>query len=73
MALRSLDNALPLPIERPKKQAKVVAQTDSVVNDENKPPGDASVDYIPSENLEAIDDPNSKIQVCLIHIFFLIS
>ncbi|XP_015062173.1 TOG array regulator of axonemal microtubules protein 1 [Solanum pennellii] len=69
MALRSLDNALPIAIERPKKQAKVVVtqnqkQTDCVVNDENKaplPPGDAAVDYVPSENLEAIDDPDSKI------------
>lgn len=71
MALRSLDNALPVAIERPKKQAKVVAvsqnqkQPDCVINDENKaplPPGDAAVDYIPSENLEAIADPDSKIQ-----------
>uniref|UniRef100_M1A737 Clasp n=1 Tax=Solanum tuberosum TaxID=4113 RepID=M1A737_SOLTU len=69
MALRSLDNALPIAIERPKKQAKVVVtqnqkETDCVVNDENKaplPPGDAAVDYVPSENIEAIDDPDSKI------------
>ncbi|XP_060217798.1 uncharacterized protein LOC132645057 [Lycium barbarum] len=73
MALRSLDNALPVAIDRPKKQAKVVIAVSQnpkqpdcvVVNDENKaplPPADATVDYIPSENLEAIADPDSKIQ-----------
>ncbi|CAI9118809.1 OLC1v1020425C1 [Oldenlandia corymbosa var. corymbosa] len=77
MALRSLDNALPvLPSERPKKQPKVAAaaamkqQPDLVrVNDENKPPvpapapsnADATIDYIPSENLKSIDDPDVRI------------
>ncbi|XP_016485487.1 uncharacterized protein LOC107805902 [Nicotiana tabacum] len=72
MALRSLDNALPVALERPKKQAKVIAavnqnqnqkQPEIVVNDENKAPvPDSIVDYIPSENLEPIADPDSKIQ-----------
>ncbi|KAM3323815.1 TOG array regulator of axonemal microtubules protein 1 [Capsicum chacoense] len=70
MALRSLDNALPIAIERPKKQAKVVSQNQKqpdcvVVNDENKAPlpsTEAAIDYILSENLEAIHDPDSQIQ-----------
>ncbi|KAL3508101.1 hypothetical protein ACH5RR_033483 [Cinchona calisaya] len=74
MALRSLDNALPVPSERPKKQAKVAAvppqkqqqqQPDfGAINDENKPPlstSDASIDYIPSENLKSLADPDVKI------------
>lgn len=74
MALRPLDNALPIAQERPKKQAKGVISTqkqqlDLGVNDENKAPlpvvsnGDASIDYIPSENLKAFVDPEIKIQV----------
>lgn len=73
MALRPLDNAMPIAQERPKKQAKVVITTqkqpDLGVNDENKAPlppistGDASIDYVPSENLKAIVDPEIKIQV----------
>ncbi|XP_019181212.1 PREDICTED: uncharacterized protein LOC109176209 [Ipomoea nil] len=76
MALRPLDNALPVISERPKKLAKIAAPTKnpnqkhpdllSVKNDENMapvpPPGDAAVDYIPSENLEAVADPDAKIQ-----------
>ncbi|KAK4755663.1 hypothetical protein SAY87_009420 [Trapa incisa] len=78
MALRPLDNALPIaPLERPKKQAKLAVpttvkkqQTDvAVVNDENQAPlpthpssGDAAIDYIPSENLSALPDPVLKIQ-----------
>ncbi|XP_050240038.1 uncharacterized protein LOC126689056 [Quercus robur] len=68
MALRPIDNALPTTPERPKKQAKVVVpiqkQSDSIVNDENKAPtaADATVEYILSENLEAIPNPESKIQ-----------
>ncbi|OAY56004.1 uncharacterized protein LOC110612089 [Manihot esculenta] len=70
MALRPIDNALPITPERPKKQAKVSApiqkQAEFGVNDENKvplpPSADAVIDYISSENLKAIPDPESKIQ-----------
>ena len=76
MALRPIDNALPITPERPKKQAKVLVPiqkkaSEFGVNDENKAPlppsADASVDYIPSENLKPFQDPESNIQV--IHIF----
>ncbi|KDP27799.1 hypothetical protein JCGZ_18879 [Jatropha curcas] len=69
MALRPIDNALPITPERPKKQAKASLQMQKqaeFVNDENKVPlpasADATVDYISSENLKAIPDPESKIQ-----------
>ncbi|KAL7144463.1 hypothetical protein ABFS83_07G013700 [Erythranthe nasuta] len=74
MALRSLDNALPMTPERPKKQAKIVISakkekqlSDFGVNDENIAPGpppstEASIDYISSENLEEFQDPEAKIQ-----------
>ncbi|KAK4425858.1 hypothetical protein Salat_1779800 [Sesamum alatum] len=76
MALRPLDNALPITPERPKKQAKIVIPAhkekqqlpDLGVNDENKAPllqpssADASIDYISSENLKAFQDPDVKIQ-----------
>ncbi|KAF2289175.1 hypothetical protein GH714_029234 [Hevea brasiliensis] len=70
MALRPIDNALPLTPERPKKQAKVSVpiqkQAEFAVNDENKAPlplsADAAIDYS-SENLKAIPDPESKIQL----------
>ncbi|KAK9992271.1 hypothetical protein SO802_027256 [Lithocarpus litseifolius] len=68
MALRPIDNALPTTPERPKKQAKVVVpiqkQSDSFANDENKAPSaaDATVEYILSENLKAVSNPESKIQ-----------
>ncbi|XP_065859473.1 uncharacterized protein [Euphorbia lathyris] len=71
MALRPIDNALPLTPERPKKQVKVSTpiqkQAEFGVNDENMvpllPDTDAAViDYISSENLEPIPDPEIKIQ-----------
>ncbi|XP_059648103.1 uncharacterized protein LOC132294309 [Cornus florida] len=72
MALRSLDNALPITPERPKKQSKVAIsiqkQSDPAVNDENRAPlpppptADASIDYISSENLKPLPDPEIKIQ-----------
>ena len=73
MALRPIDNALPSAQERPKKQAKVSApirkQTELVANDENKAPAvenaEASVDYIASEYLKPVQEPDSKIQVSL--------
>lgn len=72
MALRSLDNALPITPERPKKQAKTIIsahkekQSDHSGNDENKAPlpqPDATIEYIPSENLKPFQDPTSKIRV----------
>lgn len=72
MALRPLlDNPLPTVLERPKKQAKVAftiqKQSDTGVNDENTvpvlpPPAEATIDYIPSENLKAFPDPETEIQ-----------
>ncbi|KAF8401479.1 hypothetical protein HHK36_012419 [Tetracentron sinense] len=70
MALRSLDNALPTTPERPKKFAKVATplqkQYDLGINDENKAPlpetADPVIDYILSEDLKAIPDPETKIQ-----------
>ncbi|KAK2984421.1 hypothetical protein RJ640_014827 [Escallonia rubra] len=76
MALRSLDNALPATAqERPKKHPKVAMsmqkQSEQVlggVNDENVAPltpavaADAAVDYVSSENLKPITDPEIKIR-----------
>ncbi|KAA8527454.1 hypothetical protein F0562_034831 [Nyssa sinensis] len=70
MALRPLDNALPIAPARPKKQPKVAVSiqklSDLGVNDENRAPlppttSDATIDYIPSENLKALSDPEIKI------------
>ncbi|CAN1298458.1 TOG array regulator of axonemal microtubules protein 1 [Linum perenne] len=64
MALRPIDNAMPVPPpERPKKQLKLSLSQkqpppppDSDVNDENKaPPPDASIDYVPSDQLTALE------------------
>ncbi|XP_022137956.1 uncharacterized protein LOC111009242 [Momordica charantia] len=68
MALRPIDNALPITPERPKKQAKVVVpvqkRNDSGVNDENKAPvppsADAAVDYVSSEDLKPLTNPDSN-------------
>lgn len=71
MALRSLDNSLPLAQERPKKQAKVsVAAKLNVVNDENVAPLapvtiPEAVDYVSSDDLMPLTDPDLKIQVCV--------
>lgn len=82
MALRPIDNALPTTTpERPKKQVKITVQIqkqpDFGVNDENKAPlppsSDAAIDYIPSENLEAIPDPESKITVNRLSLFMVFS
>ncbi|KAL6522837.1 hypothetical protein OROHE_016684 [Orobanche hederae] len=76
MALRPIDNALPMMgPERPKKHVKMILSAhrenklpDLGVNDENKVPlpqqssTDASIDYISSENLKPFQDPDSKIQ-----------
>ncbi|GAV74909.1 hypothetical protein CFOL_v3_18389 [Cephalotus follicularis] len=71
MALRPIDNALPTTTpERPKKQSKVSVaiqkQSEFGVNDENKAPlpssADVTIDYISSENLKPIADPESKVE-----------
>ncbi|WOL16011.1 protein FAM179A-like [Canna indica] len=77
MALRSLDNALPLSVERPKKvaasplSAKKPAlagvSRGSRLNDENTPPPPAmeqSVEYIASEQLTPL--PNSEIKITVL-------
>ncbi|KAK1417851.1 hypothetical protein QVD17_26985 [Tagetes erecta] len=78
MALRSLDNTLPLSPERPKKAIKAANSiavlkpkqqpADSKVNDENNFPVVApvvdSIDYISSENLKPVSDPDAKFK-CL--------
>lgn len=73
MALRPLDNALPITPERPKKQAKVSIATKKqsnfgAINDENiaplPPPATTeAIDYISSDDLKALSDPDIKIQV----------
>uniref|UniRef100_A0A6M2EUD1 TOG domain-containing protein n=1 Tax=Populus davidiana TaxID=266767 RepID=A0A6M2EUD1_9ROSI len=71
MALRPIDNSLPIAPERPKKHVKVVSvpiqkQSEVGVNDENKAPlppsTDSTIDYISSDDLKPISDPESKIQ-----------
>ncbi|KAL4564928.1 hypothetical protein LXL04_029004 [Taraxacum kok-saghyz] len=75
MALRALDNTLPLTPERPKKVIKVSNSTakpkqpaDSNVNNENVAPMDPvtpavdSVDYVSSEDLKPLSDPDVKFQ-----------
>ncbi|QHO50854.1 uncharacterized protein DS421_1g25910 [Arachis hypogaea] len=73
MPLRPIDNALPTtsPQHRPKKQPKisVVIKNQQCLseNDQNQVPlpssGDATIDYISSENLVPISDPEDKIKV----------
>ncbi|WVZ17966.1 hypothetical protein V8G54_005288 [Vigna mungo] len=73
MALRPIDNALPTTTpERPKKQPKIAVATQKqqdragVVNGENQVPlpssGDATVDYVSSDNLKPLLDPEVQIQ-----------
>ncbi|KAL1334819.1 hypothetical protein HN51_063779 [Arachis hypogaea] len=72
MPLRPIDNALPTtsPQHRPKKQPKISVpiknQQCLSENDPNKVPlpssGDATIDYISSENLVPISDPEDKIK-----------
>ncbi|KAG6487760.1 uncharacterized protein LOC122012592 isoform X4 [Zingiber officinale] len=80
MPVRPLDNALPS-AEQTKKVAKVVASaslsakkaaaalaTSSSMNDENMTnpsPPEQSVEYVPSEDLAALMDPESKMAVLL--------
>ncbi|KAL5983778.1 hypothetical protein ACLOJK_017870 [Asimina triloba] len=70
MALRPLDNALPTTPERPKKVAKVSVSSvrnlpDPGVNDENVAPMaamDPTPDYVASEDLKPLPDPEAKIK-----------
>ncbi|QCE13267.1 TOG array regulator of axonemal microtubules protein 2 [Vigna unguiculata] len=73
MALRPIDNALPTTTpERPKKQPKIAVATQkqqdraAAVNGENQVPlpssGDATVDYVSSDNLKPLSDPEVQIQ-----------
>ncbi|WOL10332.1 protein FAM179A-like [Canna indica] len=81
MPLRPLDNALPASMERPRKVAKVAAPPpsskkasvvqiapDPPMNDENAPPpaaAEQSIDYIASEDLKALTDPETKMAVLM--------
>ncbi|KAK7329439.1 hypothetical protein VNO77_23608 [Canavalia gladiata] len=64
MALRPIDNALPTTPERPKKQPKITVATQK--QQENQVPlpasGDATIDYVSSDNLKPMSDPEVKIQ-----------
>lgn len=70
MALRPIDNALPTTPERPKKQPKIAIvatqKQQDRANGENQAPlpssGDATVDYVSSDNLKPLSDPQLKIQ-----------
>lgn len=77
MALRPIDNALPITPERLKKHVKVVSapiqkQSEFGVNDENKAPlpPSSTIDYVSSEDLKPVSDPVSMIQVSLSSFFF---
>ncbi|KAG0483470.1 hypothetical protein HPP92_011554 [Vanilla planifolia] len=73
MALRSLNNALPDAIQRPKKVAKVSAipldKASSPGSVENMNPtllpnaADQSSEYIVSEDLKPLGDPEARIKV----------
>ncbi|CAJ2662158.1 unnamed protein product [Trifolium pratense] len=68
MALRPIDNALPtITQERPKKQPKIVVSTQkqqprTSSNDENQVPLEPTIDYISSDNLKPMSDPEAQIQ-----------
>lgn len=65
MALRNIDNALPISQERPKKLPKLSKQPEIGVKDENNPVPlpESSVDYVASEDLKPFPDPESSVQV----------
>ncbi|XP_039129749.1 uncharacterized protein LOC120265838 [Dioscorea cayenensis subsp. rotundata] len=75
MALRSLDNALPASLERPRKAPKISPAKPPLypsINNENSSltppppkPADQSIEYISSENLAALSDPQNKIKSVL--------
>ncbi|KAK7412936.1 hypothetical protein VNO78_04715 [Psophocarpus tetragonolobus] len=61
MALRPIDNALPTTFERPKKQPKIAVAP--LKHDHAPLPssGDPTVDYVSSDNLKPLLDPQLKI------------
>ncbi|KAK7303788.1 hypothetical protein RJT34_14705 [Clitoria ternatea] len=66
MALRPINNALPTTPDRPRKQPKIAVATQKQQHDENHVPlpssGDATIDYISSDNLKPMSDPELRIQ-----------
>ncbi|KAG7547411.1 CLASP N-terminal domain [Arabidopsis suecica] len=64
MALRNIENALPISQERPKKLAKLSKNPEIGLNDENNPVvvPESTVEYVASENLEPFSDPESSVQ-----------
>ncbi|CAH2078961.1 unnamed protein product [Thlaspi arvense] len=64
MALRNIENALPISQERPKKLPKLSKQPEIGLNDENNPvpPPESSIEYVASENLKPFPDPESSVQ-----------
>lgn len=81
MALRPIENALPtITQERPKKQPKIAVSTQkpqqqqprTSSNDENQIPLEPTIDYISSDNLKPMSDPEAQIQVSIkIQSFFV--
>jgi hypothetical protein len=78
MALRLIDNALPtITQERPKKQPKIAVSTQkqqqprTSSNDENQVPLEPTIDYISSDNLKPMSDPEAQIQVSIKNSIFL--
>lgn len=65
MALRNIENALPISQERPKKLPKLSKQPEISLNDENNPVvvPESTVEYVASENLKPFPDPESSVQV----------
>lgn len=65
MALRNIENALPISQERPKKLAKLAKQPEIGLNDENNPVvvPESTVEYVASENLEPFADPDPEASV----------
>ncbi|KAJ0251184.1 ARM repeat superfamily protein [Hirschfeldia incana] len=64
MALRNIENALPISQERPKKLPKLSKNPETCLNDENNlvPPPESTIEYVPSENLKPFPDPESSVQ-----------
>ncbi|KAL1220531.1 hypothetical protein V5N11_003240 [Cardamine amara subsp. amara] len=64
MALRNIENALPISQERPKKLLKLSKQPEIGQNDENNPVHvpESTVEYVSSEDLTPFPDPESSVQ-----------
>ncbi|KFK44979.1 hypothetical protein AALP_AA1G328400 [Arabis alpina] len=64
MALRNIENALPISQERPKKLPKLSKQPEIGLNDENNPVvlPESAIEYVASEDLKPIPDPESSVQ-----------